>query len=203
MSDSDSTTRQRTCTACGETFPATTEYFYKESRNGTLFSQCKTCYLARCKAYRGANKEQYSAAGKRRYQSTREEVLARSKARYAAKREAILIQHRKWREAHPGYWKKNWEADPGRVRAKNANRRAVLHDAEGSFTRQDIDAQLKRQKGRCFYCDSQLGADYHREHVTPLALGGSNGPENIVIACPECNLSKGAKHPMDFAGILF
>jgi 5-methylcytosine-specific restriction endonuclease McrA len=33
-------------------------------------------------------------------------------------------------------------------------------------------------------------------------LGGSNGPENIVIACPHCNQSKNAKHPMDFCGRL-
>jgi len=37
----------------------------------------------------------------------------------------------------------------------------------------------------------------------PVILGGSNGPANIVAACPHCNQRKAAKHPMDFAGILF
>jgi 5-methylcytosine-specific restriction endonuclease McrA len=43
---------------------------------------------------------------------------------------------------------------------------------------------------------------YHVDHVTPLALEGSDGPENIVLACSHCNQSKGAKHPMDFAGVM-
>jgi len=49
----------------------------------------------------------------------------------------------------------------------------------------------------------RIDGGYHVDHVTPLVLDGSNGPENFVIACAACNLCKGAKHPMDFAGILF
>ena len=35
--------------------------------------------------------------------------------------------------------------------------------------------------------------------VIPLAKGGSNGPENIVIACAPCNLKKNAKLPHEFS----
>ena len=45
----------------------------------------------------------------------------------------------------------------------------------------------------------KVGGDYHVDHVIPLILGGSNGPENLVIACPRCNLSKGAKMPHEFS----
>jgi 5-methylcytosine-specific restriction endonuclease McrA len=36
--------------------------------------------------------------------------------------------------------------------------------------------------------------------VIPLDRGGSNGPENIVIACPECNHSKHNKLPHEWNG---
>jgi 5-methylcytosine-specific restriction endonuclease McrA len=36
--------------------------------------------------------------------------------------------------------------------------------------------------------------------VVPLVLGGGNGPENIVVCCPNCNLKKHSKHPMEFCG---
>jgi 5-methylcytosine-specific restriction endonuclease McrA len=86
-----------------------------------------------------------------------------------------------------------------RVLAYRARKRA----AGPAFTPDDVTAQHNRQKGKCFYCGKSLNGVYDIDHVMPLALGGSNGPENIVLACPHCNGSKHAKHPMDFAGILF
>jgi len=47
-----------------------------------------------------------------------------------------------------------------------------------------------------------LGGDYHVDHRVPIARGGSNGPENLVIACPDCNRRKNAQMPHEFAGRL-
>jgi 5-methylcytosine-specific restriction endonuclease McrA len=44
------------------------------------------------------------------------------------------------------------------------------------------------------------------DHVLPLSRGGSNGPENLQLLCPKCNLVKGSRHPDDWArenGLLF
>src|SRR3546814_17562676 len=71
-------------------------------------------------------------------------------------------------------------------------------DLGGEFTAEDIDAMLAAQKKKCWYCGTKLTA-YHVDHRIPLARGGSNGPENLVIACPACNLSKGAKMPWETA----
>src|SRR3546814_18918243 len=71
-------------------------------------------------------------------------------------------------------------------------RRAQAVSSGGEFTAEDIDAMLAAQKKKCWYCGTKLTA-YHVDHRIPLARGGSNGPENLVIACPACNLSKGAK----------
>jgi 5-methylcytosine-specific restriction endonuclease McrA len=91
------------------------------------------------------------------------------------------------------------EYDRGRAPAKNALRRG----AAGSFTSADIEAQRSRQRERCFWCGKRLTESFHVDHVVPISRGGSNNPANLVISCPSCNWQKSAKHPMDFAGIMF
>jgi 5-methylcytosine-specific restriction endonuclease McrA len=88
---------------------------------------------------------------------------------------------------------------PGcRVRQHTAhvrNREARVRANGGTHTAKDIQIQYDLQEGECFYCGKTLGDRYHVDHVMPVSLGGSNGPENLVIACPRCNIRKGAKHP--------
>jgi 5-methylcytosine-specific restriction endonuclease McrA len=79
-------------------------------------------------------------------------------------------------------------------------------------TRQRIAERHGLERGssavvRCVYCGSRARADwyanderpyfggFHLDHVIPTQQGGSNGPENLVIACPPCNLSKHAETP--------
>ena len=50
-----------------------------------------------------------------------------------------------------------------------------------------------RDDGRCVYCGAnaaQSGAHLHLDHVTAKALGGSDCPTNIVLACRHCNSAK-------------
>lgn len=49
----------------------------------------------------------------------------------------------------------------------------------------------------CFYCGEQTArtltpsdCSRTRDHVVPLALGGTNEYENLVVACGWCNSSK-------------
>ena len=57
------------------------------------------------------------------------------------------------------------------------------------------ESQLLRQEGCCYWCGSPLGGVAHRDHVQPLARGGLNDVSNLVMACPPCNLDKGAADP--------
>jgi hypothetical protein len=55
---------------------------------------------------------------------------------------------------------------------------------------------LRRDNHTCRYCggkapDVALTVD----HVTPVALGGTDGPGNLVAACRDCNAGKAASHP--------
>ena len=74
---------------------------------------------------------------------------------------------------------------------KKANqvRRAKIRGSIGDHTAQDIELQLKSQKGKCWWCGKKLGKQYHIDHRIPLIRGGSNRADNICISCPNCNLS--------------
>ena len=82
--------------------------------------------------------------------------------------------------------------------AYSRNRQARKQGNGGTHTAADIRKQYERQDGLCFYCKTKVGDKYHVDHFMPLVLGGSNGPEKLVIACSTCNLTKNAKHPLEF-----
>lgn len=79
-----------------------------------------------------------------------------------------------------------------------ATRRGRERNAEGRHTHQDLLAIFAAQDGRCYYCSTPLGDDWHAEHKTPLARGGSNWPENMCCSCVPCNLRKHAKTEAEF-----
>jgi 5-methylcytosine-specific restriction endonuclease McrA len=175
VSDSDSSTPTKPCLTCARVFPATTEFFYRA--RGGLCAHCKACCTDRQRAYRRAHPEK------------------------------LAIQRDRYRRNHPDQRRaerRKWKlANPMKVRASRKNWKIRAIEADGTHTVTDIQAQYERQNGKCFYCGKKVGSTYHVDHVIPLARGGSNGPENLVIACPKCNLKKSAQHPMDFAGIMF
>lgn len=131
---------------------------------------------------------------------------------------------RLWREANPEYAHHYYEAHREKQAewarlyrvahfaeraAEGRNRYARKMAAPGTHTASDVQAQYERQRGKCFWgrrvnpeCTVGLKSGYHVDHVTPLVKQGSNGRENLVLACAKCNLRKNAKHPMDWAGVL-
>lgn len=82
------------------------------------------------------------------------------------------------------------------------NRRARVRNAEGTFDKAHVDKLYALQRGLCPYCECDLSEGYHADHIMPLALGGSNWPENIQLLCPTCNLRKHAKDPFKWANEL-
>ena len=85
---------------------------------------------------------------------------------------------------------------------KTHQRRAERVGAPGTFDKWDVLSRLSRQKNLCHYCLQPLvffGPEkYQIDHFIPLSRGGSNYANNIVLACPGCNLSKGDKMPWEF-----
>jgi len=65
-----------------------------------------------------------------------------------------------------------------------------------SNPREPIDLELrlailKCDQFRCRYC-ARKPRKPHLDHVLPVIAGGKNEYENLVTACPKCNLKKGA-----------
>lgn len=63
---------------------------------------------------------------------------------------------------------------------------------------------FKRDGFTCQYCGAPpTKSVLHVDHIGPVALGGTNDIDNLITACAECNLGKGAtplsSHPAALA----
>lgn len=96
--------------------------------------------------------------------------------------------------------------NPDNSRVANHRRRALILKCGGVFTSKDIQILLLDQQGECVYCKKTLlvkgKVEYHIDHYLPLFLGGSNDPANLQLLCPNCNLSKSAKHPEEYERLI-
>lgn len=71
--------------------------------------------------------------------------------------------------------------------ASHANARAEKYGAEGRLVAGDI--RMCFASGVCFYCGDEPEM-MTVDHVIPLHAKGPNTPDNIVLACRPCNISK-------------
>jgi len=213
------------CKKCGEAKSATEEFFsHDKSKPDGWHNYCKVCRASIYAANREHNAAYYAANRDRLRENARawaaanpERKAKRMRAWRTANREHRAEYQRKWRannREHTAEYDRTrraanreheaermrayFAANPGMRAANKRRRRARMRGAEGTHTAADIQAQYTRQKGRCFWCGEKVGDTYHVDHVVPLSRGGSNGPENLVIACPACNLRKHDKLPHEW-----
>ncbi len=96
--------------------------------------------------------------------------------------------------------------NPEKTRVFGQTRRARERCATGKFTLSDVDRQKAMQtdkRGRlcCWWCGCVI-SEYQIDHRIPLVKGGSNAPDNICLACPNCNRHKHDKLPHEWNGRL-
>jgi len=176
----------RVCTQCGSELPATREHFFG-ARPGNLRGDCKACTRARNNLNASRNRAEKREYDRRYREANRERLAAQKAAAYESNPEPAKTRSMQWRA-------NNRE----RHRASVHRRRALAMGCEGAYTAADVRAQYARQSGRCYYCSVVVGDTYHVDHAVPLARGGSNGPDNIVVSCPTCNLRKHTRLPHEF-----
>jgi 5-methylcytosine-specific restriction endonuclease McrA len=151
------------------------------------------------------------AFAKRSYAAKREEVKAARRARHERQRAAENATEKARREAdrehyralaRAGYRRRNPtiqrvtchtpEERRARVRQRKQARRARERD---QFVEQvDPHIVFERDEGICGICHCAVDvADYHVDHVIPLARGGEHSYANVQVAHPTCNRRKGAR----------
>lgn len=144
------------------------------------------------RAWKAKNADRVREQMRRWVEENREAVKKRKRADYHRHKGSIRER-----------WREKYAASPEMREAAVAaasRRRARKLSAEGTHTPADLKRILEAQGHRCAYCGTDLRkAKKHIDHIMPLALGGSNAPSNLAYACAPCNLSKGARDPIDFA----
>lgn len=178
------------CTICGVEKPLDMFNFRKGAKDGRR-ADCMDCKRSRDAAYRELNKEKINEQIREWYEKNRDATLAQRRQRYDREKEKILQNNREWRQSNPD-----------KKRACGWHRKARVRNAEGRFTKDDIEKLKRYQRMRCAMCGSSIKNGFHIDHIMPLSLGGTNWPSNLQLLCPRCNLSKGQKHPIDFANKL-
>ena len=89
-----------------------------------------------------------------------------------------------------------------RRKVRKPNPKRLTADARRAM----LMATFGAQEGRCAYCDAALTTqspldNWYRatlDHVVPLSRGGTNDPDNFVVACKPCNEAKGSMLPLEF-----
>lgn len=206
------------CRKCKKEYLFTAEYWHVDKRyESGLSGPCKQCasdrhakryvenrdkIMEQHHQYKSTHKEQIKVYNHLHYIENKEvhlERVRRDRAKYKEKRDAYHRQHYlKNKKRYQEYARLYRDTHREKVRARVNRRRARKLASEGTHTAQQIQEQLKRQKHKCYYCQKRLQKQkgryvYHVDHIVPLSKGGSNDISNLVIACPFCNDSKGAK----------
>jgi hypothetical protein len=222
MATSNDTTK--TCTKCGKELPATAEYFYADNRVGRngFKSQCITCHSEGTRVWREKNIDRERAKARVRakeWASKNPDLVKQRSKEWRAKNEAHCREYRRkqrsinrirdreqyrlWaannrlhRREYMRLWYKN---NPSYASSQNNKRRFRIRQSDSHYTQADVELQLKSQKGLCWWCGEPLDVKYHIDHRIPVNRGGSNSPNNIVIAHPECNMSKSNKMPWEWS----
>lgn len=187
----------KVCTKCGQELPSTLDHFYakKKGKYG-LYPHCKKCHIVLTRpnvdAWKRANPER-AKNYQIEYQIANSEKLKEKdlKRYYADPKKA----YQRTKQARSN--------NPLPHRASEHRRRAQKSSSNGTHTADDLKRLMAQSKGRCYWCGEMILGKPHIDHIIPLARGGGNGPENLCVSCPTCNLRKGAKLPHEWTDRLF
>jgi 5-methylcytosine-specific restriction endonuclease McrA len=147
------------------------------------------------KAAKERQRSHYWAAPDRARDYARRTYEKLKQRKVLAKRAERKVNPNGYREANTKFYR----ANVAKHRAWGRNYKARKRGSTGAHTAAEVAEILKAQGHRCAYCRTDLHkAKRHVDHIQPLARGGSNDRTNLQWLCAPCNLSKGAKDPVQF-----
>lgn len=186
------------CSRCEEAKLATREYFeIHDQKPDGLRPECRVCMNTYMRNHRNENLERFRKYARavyhrnpetqRRYRESRREAQRQYNRIYAVKNSDRLVERaRQWALNNP-------ERNRLLSRVASRKRYSRLKNTEGSYSADDITCLYEEQSGLCAYCGIRLYGEYDIDHVVPLSRGGSNWPDNLLLACPSCNRRKNTK----------
>lgn len=152
--------------------------------------------LERNRRYYEANREKETERFRRYREAHREEETERLRLWREANREKMGELVRRWRKAHPEKTAKaarRWrQSHPEEVSAHKRLRRARIAGGGGSHTEAQWQALKSYYMDQCLCC-GDVPDKLTRDHVVPIARGGSDDISNIQPLCFRCNRRKHAK----------
>lgn len=160
-------------------------------------------YQEQQRQYRAENRGSLDAKTLIWRQANQDRYKAYHAAYQVANRHRTIARLKKWRRDNPERNKEHgrkWRAEnPHLVVIKEQRRRARIKGVGGDLS-PDIHARLMDlQRGKCAVCGTPISKGFrHLDHIMPISKGGTNTDDNVQLLCPTCNLSKSAKHPVDF-----
>ena len=116
------------------------------------------------------------------------DVVARRRSQRSTP-EGRAKEREQWRR----YYEENRAAMIAAAHVKNARRKGA---PTVPFTADQLEDRLSMFSG-CWMCGDDVSNGLHVDHVKPLARGGWHCLANLRPACPSCNISKGAKWPLE------
>ena len=214
------------CRTCHEEKPLEAFSKYGQAKDGHC-TQCKACnrvYAQANKAriseyqviysrsrveekraydadYRARNGERLRAQSKEYYQQNRDAVIASTSEWQRNNPVAVRAKNKRWSDANPEKVKAakaaRYQANRDQHREYVRNRRMRIRKVGGQFTEGEFKRKLALYANRCHWCGRVI-QDVHRDHLIPLAKGGTNFISNVVPSCVPCNMRKNALMPWDF-----
>lgn len=189
----------RVCNLCGQLFPIT--HFRKNGKSlGGYTRGCKPCLLAKDRARWAAMTPQERDETEARYRSGQAEYRRKNVEKVRASKAAHYQRTKEYRKAKGYEWRRK---NPQRLRelAKGWYVKRYRNIRGGVTAARQADWAMA-QKKVCHWCGKRCAKDYHIDHIMPLSRGGKHELTNLAIACPDCNLRKNARDPIEWAQII-
>lgn len=142
----------------------------------------------RCDVCREANTAAAREYMRKSNYYSRPDVAARRKARRSTP-EARSAEKLRWDR----YYRENRDELIVASKVKEVRRKGA---PTIPFTAEQLADRLSMFPG-CWMCGCDRDETFHVDHVKPLSKGGWHCLSNLRPACPSCNLSKGAKWPLE------
>ena len=190
-------TRMAPCAVCGEPMHMSRNSlpvgqaahrrcrFPDAANHGSVARYRRGCRCDECRAASAAAVRDWTR--KNNYWSKPDVVARRRSQRSTPEGRA------KEREQYRRYYEANRSVEIRRAADRWAKRKGA---PTIPFTVEQLEARMSMFAG-CWMCGDDLSNGVHVDHVKPLSRGGWHCLSNLRPSCPSCNLSKGAKWPLE------